>query len=197
MPITRTYQHEWSVISVNPTCHNYEHNNYIFVQIYFLRVDTFEKAMTFFDLRISSCVIIQEGRQTNHHCTLIWPFCPKCLLRILWCKKKFLDLFFQSSTSIQLLKLLNSSMLGKNLWHFTSFQKVSTGTSICKKSEANPFHVSDQGIQEKFMSRTSSGGMVVNETILQLSVESLPFGGVGNSGMGAYHGKVHSTVFQI
>ena len=48
------------------------------------------------------------------------------------------------------------------------------------------------------MSRTSSGGMVVNETILQLSVESLPFGGVGNSGMGAYHGKVdRDTVFQI
>ena len=152
--------------------------------------------MAFLDLRISF-VIIQEGRQTNHHCTLIWPFCPKCLLRILWCKKKFLDLFFQSSTSIQLLKLLNSSMLGKNLWHFTSFQKVSTGTSVCKKSEANSIHLSDQGIQEKFMSRTSSGGMVVNETILQLSVESLPFGGVGNSGMGAYHGKVHSTVFQI
>ena len=48
----------------------------------------------------------------------------------------------------------------------------------------------DKNIQEKFMTSTSSGGMAVNECILQLTVESLPFGGVGNSGMGAYHGKV-------
>ena len=32
--------------------------------------------------------------------------------------------------------------------------------------------------------------MAINETIMQMSVESLPFGGVGESGMGAYHGKV-------
>ena len=32
--------------------------------------------------------------------------------------------------------------------------------------------------------------MAINETIMQMSVESLPFGGVGQSGMGAYHGKV-------
>ena len=35
--------------------------------------------------------------------------------------------------------------------------------------------------------------MAINETIMQMSVESLPFGGVGESGMGAYHGKVKST----
>ncbi len=40
------------------------------------------------------------------------------------------------------------------------------------------------------MRETSSGGMAINECLLQLSVESLPFGGVGASGMGAYHGKV-------
>ena len=40
------------------------------------------------------------------------------------------------------------------------------------------------------MTQTSSGGMAINECLLQLSVESLPFGGVGASGMGSYHGKV-------
>ena len=40
---------------------------------------------------------------------------------------------------------------------------------------------------------TSSGGMAINETIMQMSVESLPFGGVGESGMGAYHGKVKAV----
>ena len=48
----------------------------------------------------------------------------------------------------------------------------------------------DKKIQENFMSRTSSGGMVANDCLMQMSVESLPFGGVGESGMGAYHGKV-------
>ena len=37
--------------------------------------------------------------------------------------------------------------------------------------------------------RTSSGGVALNCTLMQLSVPSLPFGGVGESGMGAYHGR--------
>lgn len=39
------------------------------------------------------------------------------------------------------------------------------------------------------LSQTSSGGSCVNETIMHLAVPTLPFGGVGNSGMGGYHGK--------
>ena len=46
-------------------------------------------------------------------------------------------------------------------------------------------------VQEAFIARTTSGGLTINECLLQLSVETLPFGGVGNSGMGSYHGKVH------
>ena len=44
-------------------------------------------------------------------------------------------------------------------------------------------------VQELFTRRTSSGGICINDTIMHLSVEELPFGGVGASGMGAYHGK--------
>ncbi|DAZ95672.1 TPA: hypothetical protein N0F65_002469 [Lagenidium giganteum] len=36
---------------------------------------------------------------------------------------------------------------------------------------------------------TSSGSMVINDCMMQLANAHLPFGGVGNSGMGAYHGK--------
>jgi aldehyde dehydrogenase (NAD+) len=36
---------------------------------------------------------------------------------------------------------------------------------------------------------TSAGGMCVNETVFHLIVPNLPFGGVGESGMGKYHGK--------
>merc|ERR1719445_764773 len=44
-------------------------------------------------------------------------------------------------------------------------------------------------VQELFTKRTSSGGICINDTIMHLSVEELPFGGVGASGMGSYHGK--------
>ncbi|KAM5306488.1 aldehyde dehydrogenase, dimeric NADP-preferring isoform 2-T2 [Glossophaga mutica] len=46
---------------------------------------------------------------------------------------------------------------------------------------------------KKMIAETSSGGVTANDVILHLSVHSLPFGGVGNSGMGAYHCK-HSFV---
>ena len=36
--------------------------------------------------------------------------------------------------------------------------------------------------------RTSSGGACINDTIMHIANENLPFGGVGNSGMGRYHG---------
>nr|KAF6274144.1 aldehyde dehydrogenase 3 family member A2 [Myotis myotis] len=36
---------------------------------------------------------------------------------------------------------------------------------------------------------TSSGGVTVNDVIMHFTLSSLPFGGVGSSGMGAYHGK--------
>jgi len=43
--------------------------------------------------------------------------------------------------------------------------------------------------KEKIIQQTSSGALVFNESVLQLMNEELPFGGVGNSGMGAVHGK--------
>ena len=41
---------------------------------------------------------------------------------------------------------------------------------------------------ERVTRDTIAGGMAVNETLLHLACENLPFGGVGASGMGAYHG---------
>ncbi|HEX3541301.1 MAG TPA: aldehyde dehydrogenase family protein [Acidimicrobiales bacterium] len=42
---------------------------------------------------------------------------------------------------------------------------------------------------ERVVARTSSGGVCVNGTVLQIATPGLPFGGVGDSGMGAYHGR--------
>jgi aldehyde dehydrogenase (NAD+) len=43
--------------------------------------------------------------------------------------------------------------------------------------------------QKALLERTSSGGVVINHCVMHLSVPGLPFGGVGESGMGAYHGR--------
>ena len=42
--------------------------------------------------------------------------------------------------------------------------------------------------QDRVLTRTTSGGVSINDTIMHVSMEDLPFGGVGPSGMGSYHG---------
>lgn len=48
---------------------------------------------------------------------------------------------------------------------------------------------------EKVIGRTTSGGACINDTIMHIANENLPFGGVGNSGMGAYHGRLSFDAF--
>ena len=47
----------------------------------------------------------------------------------------------------------------------------------------------DKKIKKKLIFETQSGGIVFNDTVIQFAIKSLPFGGVGASGMGQYHGK--------
>ena len=46
----------------------------------------------------------------------------------------------------------------------------------------------DSGEREQVLTRTISGGVTVNDVIFHVSMEDLPFGGVGPSGIGSYHG---------
>ena len=48
---------------------------------------------------------------------------------------------------------------------------------------------------ERVQSETSSGGVCVNHTLLHITPSTVPFGGVGPSGMGAYHGKAGFDAF--
>ena len=43
--------------------------------------------------------------------------------------------------------------------------------------------------------RLRYGGGCINDTIIHLAVHGLPFGGIGDSGMGAYHGKAGFDTF--
>ncbi|XP_034245884.1 aldehyde dehydrogenase, dimeric NADP-preferring-like isoform X1 [Thrips palmi] len=49
--------------------------------------------------------------------------------------------------------------------------------------------------KDLFLKNTTSGGVCVNDTIFHAAAEGLPFGGVGCSGMGAYHGKFTFDTF--
>jgi len=54
---------------------------------------------------------------------------------------------------------------------------------------------SDQTIERYFLRNLTFGGGCINETVTHLSVSGLPFGGVGDSGMGSYHGKAGFDAF--
>lgn len=47
----------------------------------------------------------------------------------------------------------------------------------------------DKGRAENVVSVTHSGGVCINDTMMQVAVDDMPFGGIGPSGMGHYHGR--------
>ncbi len=49
--------------------------------------------------------------------------------------------------------------------------------------------------QEQILENTSAGSVCINDILLHLTVTDLPFGGVGQSGMGRYHGKATFDTF--
>ena len=62
---------------------------------------------------------------------------------------------------------------------------------VQKREKPLAFYVfsGNKGTVEKVLAVSTSGGACVNETLNHLVVPGLPFGGVGNSGMGKYHGE--------
>ncbi len=53
----------------------------------------------------------------------------------------------------------------------------------------------DKQKQQQVLQGTSSGGVCINDTVMHVSVSTLPFGGVGDSGIGTYHGKASFDTF--
>lgn len=53
----------------------------------------------------------------------------------------------------------------------------------------------EKRVQELFLRRASFGGGCINDTIIHLATSRMPFGGVGNSGMGGYHGWASFDTF--
>ena len=57
------------------------------------------------------------------------------------------------------------------------------------------YYFGDKRSADYVLKHTSSGGACVNDTIMHIANENMPFGGVGNSGMSSYHGKESYNVF--
>ncbi|OAY23513.2 aldehyde dehydrogenase family 3 member H1 [Manihot esculenta] len=72
-----------------------------------------------------------------------------------------------------------------------SFDLINSGT----KPLAAYLFSNNKKLKEQFVMSVSAGGLLINDTALHLAVETLPFGGVGESGMGAYHGKFSFDAF--
>lgn len=53
----------------------------------------------------------------------------------------------------------------------------------------------DKGAQKKVLELCHFGGGCINDTIIHLATSAMPFGGVGESGMGGYHGKTGFETF--
>ena len=57
------------------------------------------------------------------------------------------------------------------------------------------YYFGDKRSADYVLKHTSSGGACVNDTIMHIANENMPFGGVGNSGMSSYHGRESYNVF--
>jgi aldehyde dehydrogenase (NAD+) len=53
----------------------------------------------------------------------------------------------------------------------------------------------DRATQDQVLRATRSGGVCFNDTVVQMIGKDLPFGGLGDSGLGAYHGKASFDCF--
>lgn len=77
-----------------------------------------------------------------------------------------------------------------------TFNQTDTALSIVAKNP-NPLALYYFGKknEERYMNEVSFGGGCINNTLVHLGNTALPFGGVGNSGMGVYHGKYSFDTF--
>jgi aldehyde dehydrogenase (NAD+) len=78
---------------------------------------------------------------------------------------------------------------------FENFDEVYPIIEQNPKPLSTYIFTSDKKLAREFLRRTRSGNASVNETVMQIASPYLPYGGVGSSGMGRYHGKSSFDTF--
>ncbi|RLA24373.1 MAG: coniferyl-aldehyde dehydrogenase [Gammaproteobacteria bacterium] len=72
---------------------------------------------------------------------------------------------------------------------YTNIDEVLTFINDRERPLALYIFSNNKKLQDKIIKNTLSGGVCINETVLHAGQHDMPFGGVGNSGMGHYHGQ--------
>ncbi|KAL6522174.1 hypothetical protein OROMI_032051 [Orobanche minor] len=67
--------------------------------------------------------------------------------------------------------------------------------NVKEKPLAAYVFTNDKNLKDEFTRNVAAGGMAINDTVLHFVEPGLPFGGVGESGTGAYHGKYSFDAF--
>lgn len=78
---------------------------------------------------------------------------------------------------------------------FSDFSEVYSVISRNPKSLAAYLFTTSSKLAGEFMSKTQSGSAAVNDTVMQIASPYLPFGGIGPSGSGRYHGRKSFETF--
>lgn len=78
---------------------------------------------------------------------------------------------------------------------FTDFAEVYDFISCYPKPLAAYIFTTSKKLAREFLSGTQSGTAAVNDTVMQIGSPHLPFGGIGPSGMGRYHGRKSFETF--
>ena len=78
---------------------------------------------------------------------------------------------------------------------FDSIEEVFSGLRNRPAPLAIYLFSTDRALQARVMRELPAGGVCVNDLLVQLFAKQLPFGGVGASGMGAYHGRAGFECF--
>jgi len=78
-----------------------------------------------------------------------------------------------------------------------TFENLDTVTDYINSNEKPlaTYYFGPSKVARKLLEKTSSGGGCINDTLIHIANHHLPFGGVGNSGMGNYHGKFSFQAF--
>lgn len=79
-----------------------------------------------------------------------------------------------------------------------TFKNIEEAKNIILKREkplALYLFTTNKNVEKEILNEISFGGGCINDTIIQLATSRMPFGGVGNSGMGSYHGKYSFDTF--
>jgi len=71
---------------------------------------------------------------------------------------------------------------------YTSTDQVIEYINVHERPLALYLFSNDSALQDRFIENTMSGGVTINDCAMHVAQHDLPFGGVGNSGMGQYHG---------